>query len=131
MNLSNQSRQHIGQIGTAISILYMMKLSPLQIMILVEVRHAEAQLERGKHLLAHVVRASVAQLHADRGFDAPSRQLFWVALNDLIKRQLIYMAPPKKSSRHRALALTLQAADIFKYPASIHPYKITQPTTTP
>jgi hypothetical protein len=132
MNLSTNTQILIGQIGSTISELYMMKLSPLQILALVEIRFAEAKLQRNKHLFAHQVRSAIAKMYSARGFKPPSRQLFWKALDELQDRKLIYVAPHKKGTRYRALMLTLQGSQLFSYPPSIHPYKVNnQPTSTP
>ena len=123
MNLPKEAKKVIGEIGETMSNLYMMKLTPLQIMIMIETRYAETKLAKNKHLFAHIVRRSIAKMHTDRNHEPVSRQLFWASVQGLQDRKLIYVAPPKKGARFRAITLTLKGACLFTYPKSIHPYK--------
>ena len=129
MNLSKQSQELISQIGTTMANLYAMKLSPLQILILIEARYREGQLERGEHLYSDSLRKGVSSLYS--GTEAnflPSKQGFWAAVKQLEKRKLLYIAPPKKDTSKRGVMLTASAALVFEYPHSIHPYRTKMPT---
>jgi hypothetical protein len=123
MNLSNQSREMISQIGSTIGALYSMRLSPLQILILVESRFSEARLGKGKHLFADKVRKEVSKIYEEHGSKPPSRQSFWDAFNALRDDGLLYIAPHKKGTSKRAIVLTALGTQPFRYPKSIHPYR--------
>lgn len=125
MNLSKQAREVIGQMGRSFAKLYAMRLSSLQILILVEARYSEARLGKGQHLFANKLRAEVTALYEDNDGNPPSRQAFWDAFNVLCKRRLLYIAPHKRGTTKRAVALTAAGADPFEYPKSIHPYRPT------
>lgn len=125
MNLSKQSKELKAQMGATISTMFAVGLSPLQILILCEARHSEAGLAKGKHLFADQVRKQVDALLQSRGGGfRPTRQAYWAALNTLqSKRGFLYIAPHKKGTTKRAVALTAKGDNLFTYPKSIHPFK--------
>lgn len=125
MNLSKQSREVIEQIGRSIATLYAMQLTPLQILIMCEIRHREAHRKKGEHVFANQVRKDVVKLYKERGSASPpTRQAFWQAFDSLqTLRGMIYIAPHKKGTTKRAVALTANGAAPFEYPQSVHPYK--------
>lgn len=127
MNLSHLAQKVISDIGKTIAAFYTMQLTPLQIMILCEIRYRETKLAKGQYIYADEIRAEVAKTYEENGRDhTPSRQSFWVACNSLREKGLVYIAPPKKDTSKRSMMLTTKAADVFIYPPSIHPYR-TQP----
>ena len=126
MKLSKQSRELIEQIGSSIGRMFSEWLSPLQILILVELRHREGKLQKGEHVYTDHVRISINRILKDGGggFN-PTRQAFWKAFESLQKEGFAFVAPPKKTTWKRAIYLTQKGADLFSYPKSIHPYNTT------
>ena len=125
MNLSKQSKELIEQLGRSIATLYSLDLTPLQILILVEVRHREALAGKGEHVMANDVRHAIEALYEERGaVKPPTRQSFWTAVDVLRhKRGLLWVAPHKKGTSLRAMRLTALGKRPFEYPPFIHPYQ--------
>ena len=123
MNLSSQSREVISQIGHSLADMFTQRFTPLQILILVEIRHAEAGLGKGQHLFANSTRKSIEELYRGKNIAPPTRQAFWDAFYALQQQGLLYIAPHKTGTSKRALALTAKAVNLFTYPKSIHPFK--------
>ena len=123
MNLSNQSKEVIAAIGHSMAGMFAMRLSPLQIMILMDLRWMESQLQKGKALTAKTLRDEVTKVYTDRNQPPPTKQAFWHACNSLRDSRLIYYAPPKKNSTHRNITLTADGESLMTYPPSVHPYR--------
>jgi hypothetical protein len=123
MTISDQTQTIIQQMGKSIATLYAMRLTSLQILIMIEARYLEGKLGKGKHMFADVLRKNVEEIYDTHHGEAPSRQAFWKAFGSLTRRRLVYIAPHKKGSSKRAVALTAAGIAPFDYPTSIHPYR--------
>ena len=130
MKLSPETHTIVGQVGKTICKLSIMKLTPLQVMILIEARYAEARLTKGKHLLISDIQSRIDEMHEEYGDPKPSRQTFWNAVNGLGSRRLVYIAPPRKGTNKRAIALTAKGDMPFTYPKSINPFQLNLTTPT-
>jgi hypothetical protein len=129
MNLSKHTQEIISQIGQTIAGFYSMRLTPLQIMILVETRHAQSVLTKKQHVFANEIRANVEKIYRSHGKEPPpSKQAFWKAFDELVAKKFLYISPHKKGTSKRAVTITAASSQLFHYPASIHPYKTKQPT---
>ena len=130
MNLSNQSKSVISDIGESMSRMFAMKMTPLQIMILMDLRYMESTLPKGDALTANRLRAAINQIYNRHGQKPPSKQAFWSACNVLRDSRLVYFAPPKKGSSLRNITLTASGEALMQYPASVHPYRSFQKQDT-
>ena len=128
MNLSTQSREVIAEIGSSLGSMFARGLTPLQILILCEVYYMEGKRPKGGHVFTDDVRHCIDDLLRLRGSFNPTRQSYWGAFQALSKgkQQLLYIAPHKKGTNKRAIALTVNGAALCNYPKSIHPFNSTE-----
>ena len=110
------------ELGKSIARMFVLRLTPLQIMLLVEARYSEGALSKGQHLFANRVRKKCEALYYGRGTPPPSRQAFWDAFRALQDRGFLYIAPHKPGTSKRAVALTAEGESLFTYPKSTHPF---------
>tara|TARA_R110000764_G_scaffold17520_1_gene48135 strand:+ start:3125 stop:3550 length:426 start_codon:yes stop_codon:yes gene_type:complete len=129
MNLSNLSRQVIDQIGKTQGGMFFQRLTPIQIIILTVTREEEWQLSkrmRGKKrtsasdmLFASTIRKIIENLYTASNHSPYTTQGFWVAISQLKKSGLIYVAPHKRGTSKRTICLTPAGEALFCYPSSI------------
>ncbi len=110
------------ELGRSIASMFIQRLTPLQIILLVEARYSEWALVKGQHLFANVVRKKCEALYRERGTPPPTRQAFWDALRALQDRGFLYIAPHKPGTSKRAIALTSKGESLFTYPKTLHPF---------
>lgn len=124
MRLSNQSKSVIEQIGQSIGGMFAIGLTPLQILILCEVRYRESISGRTQHVFTDHVRISIRKMLQNNGggFN-PSRQSFWNSFKSLQAQGFLFIAPPAKNTWKRGVAITVSGATLFHYPKTIHPFQ--------
>ncbi len=101
MNLSNLSRQVISQVGETQGGMFYKRLSPIQILILTITREKEWVINkrmRGKKrtqtsdmLFANDVRKKIEALYTKSDNPPYTTQGFWVSINQLKDRGLVYV----------------------------------------
>ena len=122
MNLSSQSKDIVEKAGRTLSRLYTLGLTPLQILILMEVRWQEWAVSSDQRIFSNKVYRAVAEKFRDNQRDPPTREGFWVAARALQGKKLLFVAAPSKGSSKRIMNLTCYSEDLFEYPQSIKLY---------
>ena len=133
MNLSKQTKEIVDQASRTLSRLYTLGLTPLQIMILMGVRHMEWEATAGDSsavsqspnlpkLFTNSAYHAVKAKYEEHSRTPPSRQGFWNAVKGLQRERFLYVAPHKKNTSKRSISLTAIGDALFEYPRSIQLY---------